>query len=151
MRGIISIKVKKCLGCKSCEIECLLAHSKGRNLMEVVTDKTFSPPGVIVEQIKEMAVPLRCAHCETAPCVAICPTGALSKRGREEPVVVDENMWCIGCGACVIVCPYGLIQLRKGGSVITKCDLCVERLDKDELPACVVGCPTGALEFVKLS
>lgn len=150
MKYAISFKPAKCLGCRSCEIECAVAHSKAEDLIEALKERSSVFPQVTVEECGGWAVPLRCAHCEAAPCVAVCPAGAISKKGDDELIVIDQNM-CIGCGSCTIVCPYGVLLASKDGKVLIKCDLCVERLEKGELPACVVGCPTGALEFVEVS
>jgi len=96
--------------------------------------------------MESLAVPIQCRHCEAAPCAVICPTGAISKRGFDGPVVINEKL-CIGCRSCILVCPYGVPQSRGDGRVITKCDLCFERLERGEEPACVSGCPTGALKY----
>ncbi|HID10279.1 MAG TPA: hypothetical protein EYP17_03135, partial [Candidatus Latescibacteria bacterium] len=52
-----------------------------------------------------------------------------------------------GCKACILVCPFGSITVGPSGKVVYKCDLCIERLEMDEEPACVSACPTGALRF----
>jgi len=46
-----------------------------------------------------------------------------------------------------LACPFGVITLDENSRTIIKCDQCFERLQRDELPACVSACPTGALEF----
>jgi len=48
------------------------------------------------------------------------------------------------------VCPFGIIQISRDGKAMVKCDLCIERTEVGEDPACVAACPTGALEFVEL-
>jgi len=63
---------------------------------------------------------------------------------QESCLVVDL---CVGCRSCIIVCPYGVLKLKKNGKGIVKCDLCIERLDRMEKPACVEACPTDALTF----
>ncbi len=147
MRGKIRVEVKKCLACKTCEIECALAHSPGVTLDTLVRVRERVYPRLQVEERVEEAVPIRCCHCETAPCVMVCPTGALYREARGEPVRVREEL-CVGCGYCVVVCPYGVPQEK--GRVMTKCDLCFSRLEKGELPACVEGCPTKALRFMEI-
>ena len=37
------------------------------------------------------------------------------------------------------------------GKALINCDLCFERLKKGEKPACVVGCPTHALQFKSIT
>lgn len=46
------------------------------------------------------------------PSLDVCPTRAIVwDRGRSVAAVTDE---CIGCGLCVVRCPYGAIQLVDG-------------------------------------
>jgi len=63
-------------------------------------------------------------------------------------VLVEEER-CVGCGGCILVCPYGVLE-QHGSRVMTKCDLCVEMLKRGQEPACVAGCPTGAIQFVSI-
>jgi ferredoxin-like protein FixX len=41
--------------------------------------------------------PKSCLHCDDAPCVTVCPTGASHKRAEDGIVLVTEDL-CIGCG-----------------------------------------------------
>lgn len=81
-----------------------------------------------------------CRQCAEAPCADACITGALQRNGTSQEVELNEHA-CIGCGMCVMVCPFGSIWLdsHKGRSV--KCDLCPTR---GTLP-CVAACRPGAL------
>lgn len=145
-RGMITINVRKCVACKTCELECALAHSPVKDLAAAMELEEKPQPRISVDPIAGYAVPLQCRHCEDAPCVAVCPTRAMSKLGVEGPVLVDLDL-CIGCKACIIVCPFGVIKLNRSGKAISKCDLCIERLEEGKEPACVSGCPTGCLQF----
>lgn len=144
MKGIIIINPEKCLACKTCEIECSLCHSSVKTLSLAALSK--NPPGIKVEKLSRFAVPIQCCHCEAAPCVAVCPARAIIKNEKTSAIVINRKL-CVGCGACVVVCPYGIPELipNKGGAI--KCDFCFERLIKGKKPACVSGCPTGALRF----
>jgi carbon-monoxide dehydrogenase iron sulfur subunit len=103
-----------------------------------------------VESLKGTNILWQCRHCEDAPCETICPTGAIGRVNPESPVVVDDNK-CLGCKMCIqIGCPYGVLKENNAGSVVTKCDFCIERLEEGEEPACVSGCPTKALEFLSI-
>ena len=61
-----------------------------------------------------------------------------------------KNELCVGCGFCMLVCPYGVPQLKRDGKIMVKCDLCFERLERGMEPACVEACPTHALKFKTL-
>ena len=96
--------------------------------------------------------PKSCLHCEDAPCVTVCPTGASYKRTEDGIVLVNED-WCIGCGLCAWACPYGAREMDEVAGVMKKCTLCVDRIynenipEEDREPACVRSCPAGARHF----
>ena len=81
--------------------------------------------------------------------MAVCPTGAIHRFGENGPVVLDPES-CIGCKFCVLVCPFGVIELSADGKAMTKCDLCIERTEAGGVPACVAACPTCGLRFVEI-
>ncbi|MDG1294954.1 MAG: 4Fe-4S dicluster domain-containing protein, partial [Planktomarina sp.] len=96
--------------------------------------------------------PKSCLHCEDAPCVTVCPTGASYKRAEDGIVLVNEDA-CIGCGLCAWACPYGAREMDQAAGVMKKCTLCVDRiynenlLEEDRVPSCVRTCPSGARHF----
>ena len=149
MPRVIHVNLDKCMGCHSCELACAVAHSESQNLLEAINEEPGVRPRVAVMAVGDMAVPLQCRHCEDAPCVEICPSGALQKPDPEGPVTIDQEM-CIGCKTCIIVCPFGVISMTPEGKTIVKCDLCVERLNQGQQPACVEACPTRAIQLVEV-
>jgi molybdopterin-containing oxidoreductase family iron-sulfur binding subunit len=129
----------------------------------VYTEETGTFPDT-----KTTYVPALCNHCEDAPCVAVCPTGASHK--RDDGIVLVDQEKCIGCRACMMACPYSnRFYLRKRAlktgyygertayedlkwelftaGTVTKCTFCAHRVDQGLLPACVVTCPTDARIF----
>jgi carbon-monoxide dehydrogenase iron sulfur subunit len=146
-KGHISIDVDKCVACRTCELQCAVAHSKSKELLAAIKEKPKPQRRVRIEAIGDLPVPLICRHCDAAPCVTVCPTGALEKLGLDGPVAITRNL-CVGCGSCTIACPYGIPRRGIDGKAIIKCDLCIERLKKGEIPACAKGCPTGSIKFI---
>lgn len=146
MRKAIMVDIDKCLACKSCEIACALAHSKSGRLEEAVTEQPKPQKRVTVEAAEQFAVPMQCRHCEEAPCIAVCPTGAIRRRKADDPVLIDQER-CIGCKYCIVVCPFGVIDVSHDGRAVVKCDLCIERTKAGQEPACVEACPTKALSL----
>ena len=100
--------------------------------------------------------PKSCLHCDDAPCVTVCPTGASYKRAADGIVLVNEDA-CIGCGLCAWACPYGAREMDAAERVMKKCTLCVDRIDNrnipeiDREPACVRACPAKARHFGDLA
>ncbi len=142
----IFVDVEKCLSCRSCEIACAVAHSNTKALFKAIGEIPLPKYKIYLEDVQGFSVPLQCRHCEAAPCVQVCPTRAITRKKLSEPVLIDSEL-CIGCSSCIIVCPWGIPKLSRDGKVVIKCDLCLERLQKNEEPACVKACPTGALKF----
>ena len=74
-------------------------------------------------------------------------TAALIRRGAkiiplDQPVIKDDEE-CINCGACISVCPTGVISFDEEWCVVmdaSKCVLC---------GLCITMCPHGALKVVK--
>ena len=147
MRKVLTVDIKRCLACKSCEIACAVAHSKSAVLEEAMAESPKPQKRVTVEAAGEYAVPLQCRHCEDAPCITVCPTAAIHREDPNGPVLIDQER-CIGCKFCVMVCPFGVINASSDGKVIVKCDLCIERTEAGQEPACVEACPTKALKLV---
>ena len=146
MKKMIIVIVEKCLGCKSCELACAVAHSSAKDLNALINSAERPGYRVHVEAYKQRAVPVHCNHCQDAPCIMVCPTGAIHRKAENEPVLFDTAR-CIGCKMCVQACPFGVITMRLDGKGVLKCDMCVERLAEGKEPACVVACPTNALVF----
>ena len=134
MKGMIVVKVGRCLGCKSCELACAVEHSQSRDLYQAINQEVLPKTRVKVEQGRDFVIPLQCRHCEDAPCLKVCPTKALSRHDTDSPVVIDQDM-CIGCKWCILACPFGVIDLDSEGRTITKCDQCFQRVQDGQLPA----------------
>ena len=149
MKGAIVVNVRQCQGCRSCELACAVEHSRSRQLVEAIHETPRPVSRVSVEAGAGFAVPLQCRQCEHAPCVTVCPTRALHRDDPETPVLLDHDL-CVGCQACVVACPFGVIELDEASRVIIKCDQCFERVGRGELPACVEACPVRALDYRSL-
>ncbi len=81
MKGSIYVELSKCLSCHSCELACALEHSQSKELAQAIHEDPPPVARVRVEQVEGAAIPLQCRHCEDAPCVTICPSGAIESWG----------------------------------------------------------------------
>ncbi len=132
-----------CIGCRLCEVHCLVEHSTSRDPMKAFKRERPRPLARIrVQPDGDRFVPVQCRHCPDPPCVHACLTGALYRHPETGAVQVDAAK-CSGCWTCILFCPYGAISRDVVRGVIAKCDLCPDRL----VPACVANCPNEALVF----
>ncbi|MBI4830453.1 MAG: 4Fe-4S binding protein [Candidatus Lindowbacteria bacterium] len=146
MPGTTVVRAKICTACKTCEVQCAITHSQSKDLFEAIRETPLPEARIGLKQAKKVVVPVVCRHCENPPCVATCPEKALYKNGAGAPTLLDAGK-CTGCGVCIEACPVGALQMDRAGKIVLKCDQCVERQREGLLPACVSGCPTGALEW----
>lgn len=149
MSKVIVADEERCLACKTCVIECSLAHTQAETLVQAMISQIRMQPRLFVEAAGEFGMPLQCRHCEDAPCMMVCPTEAIHRFDASGPVLIDQDR-CIGCRFCSIVCPFGVVDISHSGKAMIKCDLCIERTEVGEEPACVSSCPTKALKFVEM-
>lgn len=137
---------KVCIGCKLCEVSCIVAHSKSKDIVRAFNEETpRALSRILVEESRPLTFALQCRHCEDPVCVSACITGAMHK-DPETGAVLHNKEQCVGCWMCVMVCPYGGIQRdERTKKAASKCDLCLE-LDE---PACVAACPNEALIIIE--
>lgn len=132
------------MGCRLCEIHCITQHSKTKNIIKTYKGEYPKPlPRINVEEKGYVNFALQCRHCEDAPCLEACITGAMYRDDKTGAVLCNENK-CVGCWMCIMVCPFGAISRNmEGKKVASKCDLCGE----EEIPVCVKHCPNEAIVF----
>lgn len=127
-----------CSGCRVCESACSFFHYNDFNPFR-------SRIKVKKNEEKGEDIPFICRQCGDAPCVSVCPVGALSRDKNTNAVLLDKDL-CIKCGKCAEVCSFDAVHFLgdKSNSLDNYpyiCDLC------DGNPECVLRCPTGALKF----
>ena len=91
---------------------------------------------------KAFFVPKLCNQCDNPPCVQVCPVGATYQTA--DGVILVDREWCIGCGYCIMGCPYGVRFFHPEHHVAEKCNFCYHRITKGMNSACVDACPFGA-------
>ena len=97
------VDLNRCQGCRACTEACKIENNTGQAMfwMHVFRfeDGTFP-------DTRMSFLPRPCQHCDNAPCVKVCPTGARFK--REDGLVLTDSERCIGCRYCELACPYGV-------------------------------------------
>lgn len=129
-----------CIGCHACTVAC-----KSENDVPLGVNRTwlkYVEKGEYPNTRRLFSV-MRCNHCDNAPCIAICPTGALFR--RDDGIVDFDTSSCIGCKSCMNACPYDAIYIDPEEHTAQKCNFCTHRIELGLEPACVVVCPTQAI------
>ncbi|MEW6665185.1 MAG: 4Fe-4S dicluster domain-containing protein [Thermodesulfobacteriota bacterium] len=139
----VFVHLDKCMGCRSCQIACAVEHSKAKSLFAAVAETPMPRYRLYVEKGDGKKIPLTCRHCEDAPCLEACISGALFRDDRG--LVMQRYERCVGCWTCLMVCPFGVVGRQKERRVAVKCDRCANL----EVPSCVSACPTRALVFAE--
>jgi formate dehydrogenase iron-sulfur subunit len=160
-----------CIGCKACQVAChqwndLPAQRGPRTSLPVLSGNSYDNTGSFsdvnwrhvkfIERFNDNRTEAAwlmmsdvCKHCVNAPCLEVCPTGAIL-RTEFDTVYINEPA-CNGCRDCVTACPFGVIHMSPARGVAQKCTFCYDRLREGLAPACAQACPTGSIQFGKLT
>lgn len=131
--NVVYVELDRCIACLSCERACQF-HQTGQD--------SDSSPNIFVhvDMERRQIHTGTCLQCETALCMEVCPTNAITRDPQTSAVIVDKEN-CLGCGICVAACPFGYMHLDDSNSKASKCDLCGGD------PKCVQMCMAKALHF----
>ncbi len=163
---VMVVDLARCEGCRTldrppqCTVACTAEH-------HVPFDQEWIKVYEADDHGHHYFLPTPCMQCEKAPCVDVCPVGA--SYHAENGIVLIDHQRCIGCRFCMAACPYAArhfiwgdppelpqtalvkyspeypLPYRRG--TVVKCMFCAHRAREGRLPACVEGCPMGALYF----
>ena len=132
-----------CIGCHACEAAC---SEKNENPPHLACRSVGYVEGGSFPDYKRMNISMACNHCDDPVCLKGCPTRAYTKHVEYGAVLQDPET-CFGCGYCTWVCPYNAPQLDPVKGQVSKCNMCVDRLEVGLKPACVSACVGNALDF----
>ena len=170
-----------CIGCGKCVVACKTENGvplDAEHTRTWIERRTVAADGTVIVQSPDAGsngfedaplpitaadvsasqfVPHLCMQCELSPCTTVCPVGA-TFRTADGVVLVDETR-CIGCGYCLLACPYGARYIVPAGArtptgvagVADKCTFCYHRVTRGQQPACVEVCPVQARKFGDLN
>lgn len=159
--GLLIDSSKCAAGCDACVRGCNEEHgieATGNDDTDAQWIRKIDLQDNLTGQLSSL--PMMCQHCDSAPCVDVCPTGASFKRA--DGVVLVNKHTCIGCRYCVMACPYKARSFihepltdqkswaPRGQGTVESCTLCVHRIDArndadaEQQPACAVACTDEA-------
>ncbi len=157
-QNLLLIDLDNCTRCDACVRACATAHDGVSRLLR---------DGL---RYDHFLVATACRSCRDPLCMTQCPVGSIRRKENLEIIIED---WCIGCGKCAELCPYGNInmhplevikevkteiksdregvppkvKIEKKKTIAYKantCDLCTQL----STPSCVYACPHDAAKRV---
>src|SRR6266436_4030275 len=156
-QNLLLIDLDNCTRCDACVRACAQAHDGVSRLLR---------DGL---RYDHFLVATACRSCRDPLCMTQCPVGSIRRKENLEIIIED---WCIGCGKCAELCPYGNINMHpletikeikteikgKDGAPpqvkiekkkmtaykANTCDLCTQL----SIPSCVYACPHDAAKRV---
>jgi formate dehydrogenase iron-sulfur subunit len=146
----------RCGGCQSCELVCAWEHDLPEpdpgdvpvpGTLRTTNENRRSVINAHETSGGEVYVKNQCMHCNQPACASACLTRAMEKTG-EGPVIWHGEK-CMGCRYCMVSCPFDVpkFEYHSTNPEIVKCNMCFERLNEGQVPACVENCPAEALTF----
>lgn len=160
MRLGMVIDTSRCIGCHTCAVACKVANNLPNHIWwnKVVTEGATGD----FPNNSPIYKTMNCQHCDNPPCMSVCPPGAISKNAGNGVVTLDSDM-CLGCQACLHVCPYDALAFNDvepeyyvghalgefdapvhRHNTMGKCTFCSNRLERGDKPACMELCVTRA-------
>ena len=140
-KKIFDLDLERCVGCYACVVACMDQNDIAPRDADFLWRDVTSLPGKGKIQYASLA----CMHCDDAPCVVSCPTGAIFM-DEDTRLVGSDKSKCIGCHSCVMACPFGAPKFDGDGKM-EKCTGCAARVENRLVPACVRICPAKALKY----
>ena len=140
----------RCIGCDACHVACKVEWDVPA-IKDAYRTKVFEVEGFDKHGNPTISfLPTLCNHCDNAPCVDVCPTGASFQREEDGIVLVEPDM-CIGCKACMVACPYEARYYDEQKGSVDKCTFCAPRINQGLDPACVATCVGESRNFGDLN
>lgn len=136
----------RCIGCNACTVVCKQWHNLSPGPVKWMRVHQWEKGVFPNATLNFLAIP--CYHCENPVCVKACPHRAIHKEEKYGAVLVDTDK-CQGTRKCWLACPYGAPQFEADGPGVkmSKCTMCIDRLEQGLKPICVLSCSMRALEF----
>lgn len=131
-----------CVGCHCCEAAC---NEQNGNSADIKWRRVGEMESGVFPEVSQLFNSMSCNHCIDPECLKGCPTSSYIK--LKNGIVFHDDEACIGCQYCTWNCPYEVPVFNPERGIVTKCHMCVDKLDASETPSCVQACPAGAIEI----
>lgn len=157
----ILVDTSRCTACRGCQVAC----KQWNQLPGTKTKQTGTyqnPPDFGFETYKvvrfsegqhENTKPYwyffsdMCRHCVQPPCQVASNNNEIIINEATGAVIYTAATANMDFEMARDMCPYDVPRQNPETKVVVKCTMCLDRVLSGMKPACVLSCPTGAIEF----
>ncbi len=100
-RYVMTADLNRCVGCQTCTAACKHTNATPP---EIQWRKVLDVEMGEFPDVERIFMPVGCQHCADPPCMHVCPSQATAQ--RDDGIVTIDYDLCIGCGYCMVACPY---------------------------------------------
>ena len=160
------VDTTRCSACHGCQVICKqwndLPATRTKNRGSYQNPEDLSSSTFKLVRFNEVVsggklhwyfFPDQCRHCLVPPCKETAEgyvDGAIVLDKVTGAVLYTEKTKKLDASAFEEIkdaCPYNIPRRNSATGMISKCTMCIDRVDNGLTPACVKACPTGAMNF----
>ena len=160
------IDTSRCTACRGCQVACKQWHklpateTENRGSYQNPADLNFFTyklvrfeEPMIDNQVRWLFFADQCRHCIDPPCkltADMYAEGAIIKDPLTGAVLYTDKTGMLDKSAQQDVrdsCPWDIPRSSPDFKLMSKCDMCIDRVHNGMKPACVQVCPTGTMNF----
>ncbi len=160
------IDTTRCTACRGCQVACKEWHglpgTKTKQWGSHQNPVDLNPFTYKLVRFTEHEIngkvtwnffPDQCRHCLEPPCREVADgylPGAIISDDETGAIIYTDLTKRLSEKAFNEIresCPYNIPRRDEKTKAITKCDMCIDRVQNGLLPICVKTCPTGAMNF----
>lgn len=153
-----------CIACRGCQIACKqwnqlpAEETENRGSHQNPEDLSFDTYKLVRfqehmgpdDKPRWYFFPDQCRHCVDPPCREAAEDdvpGSIIIDSHSGAVIYTDKLRKLNAQDIIDACPFDIPRAQKGTGYMSKCTMCVDRVNNGLLPACVKVCPTGAMNF----
>lgn len=157
------VDLTRCTACRGCQVACKQwkklpaeatvnwgSHQNPRDLSFNTLRLVRFEEVVNDGKVDWLFFPEQCRHCYEPPCLGqaeLDDERAVVQDEETGAVIFTEYTRNVDAEAVREACPYDIPRKDPATGQLSKCDMCIDRIQNGMKPSCVLSCPTGAMTF----
>lgn len=157
------VDLTRCTACRGCQVACKQwkklpaeatinwgSHQNPKDLsfntLRLVRFEEVMNDG----KVDWLFFPEQCRHCTEPPCLGqaeLDDERAVIQDEATGAVIFTEYTKNVDAEGVREACPYDIPRKDPVSGRLSKCDMCIDRIQNGMKPSCVLSCPTGAMTF----